>query len=134
MLVEAIRHPIRYRLVNGRDVRLAPGVPVDLPDTQAQTLLMKAPDRVRVVESEPGPAARFIAQPTGDLQPVYWESHDKRIRGPARVTHIAKETTASGLARFWLCISYDGSWVWVHEHLLRSRLSFDAQALAVVQR
>ena len=127
MLVEAIRHPIRYRLINGRDVRLAPGVPVDLPDIQAQTLLMKAPDRVRVVKSERGGAGGFVAEPAGHLEPVYWESYDKRILGPGTVTHIAKETTASGLARFWLCITYDGSWLWVHEQLLRSRASFETQ-------
>ncbi len=35
MLLEAVDRPIRYRLADGREVRLVPGQPVDLPDLQA---------------------------------------------------------------------------------------------------
>ncbi len=50
MLVEAVARSIRYHLTNGREVRLVPGRPVDLPDIQARKLLAKAKGKVRLAE------------------------------------------------------------------------------------
>lgn len=126
MLVEATQHPILYRLLDGRQVRLAPGSPVDLPEEQARTLLIKAPDRVRVAAPRNDVEA-FLVEPAECRHPIYWETLEGRILGPAEVTHMAKETTAAGQARFWLCITYGNSWRWIHESLLRSRASYEAQ-------
>ena len=49
MLIGAIKHPIRYTMRNGQEVRLVPGAPVEIPEAQAKVLLAKAPDRVRLV-------------------------------------------------------------------------------------
>lgn len=113
MLVEAIKHPIRYTMMDGTEVRLLPGVPVDLPEPQAKTLLTKAPDRVRAIDTP--------AEPNGKHSPVYWESAG-RILGPATVSHVAKVAD-----RFWLCIEYAESWRWITERLLRSKRDFDEQ-------
>lgn len=49
MLIEATKHPIRYTMRNGQEVRLVPGSPMEIPEAQARVLLAKAPDRVRLV-------------------------------------------------------------------------------------
>lgn len=126
MLVEAIQHPILYRLLDGSQVRLAPGSPVDLPEEQARTLLTKAPDRVRVAGTH-NDVETFLIDSADCRRPVYWESSNGRVLGPADVTHMAKEMTTGGEVRFWLCITYGNSWRWIHESLLRSRLSYEAQ-------
>ena len=126
MLIEATQHPIRYRLLNGTQVRLAPGFPIDLPEEQAKALLTKAPDRVRMAATQSPGDGGFLAQPA-ESRPVYWESENGRILGPGTVTHMAKEMTSRGEARFWLCISYGNSWRWIHESLLRTRASYEAQ-------
>ena len=125
MLIEAIQRPIQYRLLDGSNIRLAPGYPVDLPEEQARTLLTKAPDRVRLATAQQTEREEFLVEPSVCKSPVYWESMDGPIRGPATVTHMATETTARGLKRFWLCITYGDSWSWIHEDLLRSRAAFD---------
>ncbi len=48
MLIEAVKKPIRLKWPTG-EVRLDPGVPVDLPDEQARKLLERAPGKVRKV-------------------------------------------------------------------------------------
>ncbi len=55
MLLEAVDCPIRYRLADGHEIRLTPGQPVDLPDSQARKLLVRAVGRVRIVASSSGP-------------------------------------------------------------------------------
>jgi len=42
MLVEALTRTIRYRLRSGEEVRLRPGIPMDLPISAARQLLIKA--------------------------------------------------------------------------------------------
>ncbi len=133
MLIEAIRHPIRYRLLDGSQIRLAPGCPVNLPENQARTLLTKAPDRVRVAVAEKAPVEEFLVESAACKAAVYWES-DLRILGPARVTHMATETTRSGQRRHWLCITYENSWRWIHEDLLRSRAAYETQWKGTRQR
>ena len=51
MFVEAIDHPIRYHLADGREVRLVPGQPVDLPAIQASQLLAKAQGRLKLAST-----------------------------------------------------------------------------------
>ncbi len=53
VFVEAIDHPIRYHLADGREVRLVPGQPVDLPDIQARKLLAKVPGKVKLASTRP---------------------------------------------------------------------------------
>ncbi len=50
MFVEAIDHPIRYHLADGRKVCLEPGQPRALPEDRALKLLVKAQGKVRLVE------------------------------------------------------------------------------------
>ncbi len=73
MFVEAIDHPIRYHLADGREVRLVPGQPVDLPDIQASKLLAKAQGRVKLA-------------PTGlpRFQPGTWIEWDSPLFGRLR--------------------------------------------------
>ena len=129
MLLEAIQHPIRFRLLDGTHIRLAPGWPVEVPEPQAEILLSKAPDRVRVAEplTTMSLSEGFVVEPAKCQHPVYWESLEGRILGPAEVTHMAKETTVAGQPRFWLCVTYCNSLRWVHESLLRSRRAYEAQ-------
>jgi hypothetical protein len=127
MLIEATKHPIRYTMLDGRQVCLAPGCPVDLPEERAQALLTKAPDRVRLVAPRVKTSETFLVEPASCQHPVFWESHDKRILGPGLVTHVAKETRSTHSIRFWLCVAYGGSWRWIHESLLRSRAKYEAQ-------
>ena len=49
MFVEAIDHPIRYHLTDGREVCLEPGHPRALPEDRALKLLAKAQGKVRLV-------------------------------------------------------------------------------------
>ena len=121
MLIEVTKYPIRYRLLDGNLVRLEPGSPVDLPDDQARKLLAKAQDRVRVVSISSVVEEGFRVEEAQCAHPVYWESMEGPIMGPASVTHMATEITAAGVKRFWLCITYADSWRWIHEDLLRSR-------------
>ncbi len=55
MLLEAVDCTIRYLLADGQEIRLIPGQPVDLPDSQARKLLVRAVGRVRIVASSSGP-------------------------------------------------------------------------------
>ena len=73
MLLEAVGRPIRYRLADGREVRLVPGQPVDLPDLQADKLLAKAQGRVKLA-------------PTGlpRFQPGTWIEWDSPLFGRLR--------------------------------------------------
>ena len=118
MLIEAIKHPIRYTLLDGREVRLVPGEPVDIPDLPAKTLLAKAPDRVRGVEPP------YDVQPAGpNVRPVYWETEPGIIQGPAQVSLMARMTD-----QFWLCVEYAGTWRWINTTLLRSKQAFERQS------
>jgi len=127
MLIEATHHPIRYTMLDGRQVRLEPGQPVDLPETQARMLLTKAADRVRVIESPPSLYEEVQVDATTCKRPVYWDSPGQGILGPATVAYLAKETSLTGRVHFWLCINYGNSWRWIHEQTLRSRMAYDGQ-------
>jgi hypothetical protein len=126
MLVEAIERPLQYRFTDGRQVRLAPGHPVDIPEPQAKALLAKAPNRVRIADVTARQAEAFVMESAPCPNPVYWESNGQ-ILGPGTVTHFGKETVALGVERFWLCVTYRGACRWVHESLLRTRAAYEAE-------
>ena len=73
MFVEAIDHPIRYHLTNGREVRLVPGQPVDLPDIQARKLLAMVPEKVKLTSTR-----------LPCLQPGTWIEWDSPLFGLLR--------------------------------------------------
>jgi hypothetical protein len=50
MLLEAIQHRIRYRLRDGQEIQLCPGLPMEVPDAKARKLLQKLPKEVRAIE------------------------------------------------------------------------------------
>jgi len=118
MLIEATKHPIRYTMRNGQEVRLIPGEPIDLPEPQAKALLAKASDRVRAVQPSD---SDMVIEPVGTISPVYWESGG-RILGPGKVSHVARVG-----ARFWLCLELGGTWRWINSDLLRSKQAFEQQ-------
>ncbi len=73
MLLEAVDRPIRYRLADGREIRLEPGRSVDLPDPQALKLLAKAQGRVKLASTD---LPRF--------QPGTWIEWDSPLFGRLR--------------------------------------------------
>ena len=65
MLIEAMT-PLTVKFSTG-DIRLTPGVPVEIPTVQAQRLLAKAPGKVREVTRGWLPAWRELAALTAGL-------------------------------------------------------------------
>ena len=65
MLVESII-PLTVKLPSG-DIRLTPGVPVELPRAQAQRLLVKANGKVRETTRDWSPTWRELAALTSGL-------------------------------------------------------------------
>lgn len=60
------------------------------------------------------------------LSPVYWETADTRIVGPAMPEYVVKVGT--GLtAEFWVIVSHEGTPRWVHSNRLRSKKQFETQ-------
>ncbi|CAI4031192.1 hypothetical protein DNFV4_01620 [Nitrospira tepida] len=51
--------------------------------------------------------------------PLYWQSMDGVINGPAVLDHLHLATDVAGVERCWFCLSYRGRLVWVREDLLR---------------
>ncbi|MEO7863584.1 MAG: hypothetical protein ABIU05_24735 [Nitrospirales bacterium] len=49
MLLEAVGKPLKYRLSTGEEILFQPGIPVEIPDASANTLLKQAGERVRVI-------------------------------------------------------------------------------------
>ena len=75
MLIEAVQRKIRYRLRDGHEVSLRPGIPMDLPDAAARLLLKKAAGYVRRVES---------SLPVAPLQPgwlIVYRNEGDHLRG-----------------------------------------------------
>ena len=65
MLIESLT-PLTVKLPTG-DIRLTPGVPVELPRAQAQKLLAKANGKVREVTRDWSPTWRELAELTAGL-------------------------------------------------------------------
>ena len=49
MLLEAVDRPFRFHFVDGSEVRLAPGAPIQLDEARARRLLERVPGKVKVV-------------------------------------------------------------------------------------
>ena len=105
MLLEAVDSPIRYRLTDGREVRLVPGQPIVLPEDRALKLLAKANGRVRMVE------APVLPLWLGCL--IQWQAMDGKTYGPAVVEYV---TVCDG--RTWAFVRYDGIDRWVSEVII----------------
>jgi hypothetical protein len=117
LTLEAIR-PFTLRL-HGRVQSVAQGQTLELDTKDAERLLQAAPDRVRHVTLV---EATSPAQPIHGVKPVYWESMDGSILGPAEVLSVTQDGGA-----FWLCLNYDRFLYWIRDGLLRSRQAFEAQ-------
>jgi hypothetical protein len=117
-MLEAIR-PFTLRL-HGRVQAIAQGQALELDLKDAERLLRKAPDRVRPVASPETPT--LLTQPVYGVKPVYWESMDGRILGPAHVLSVTQDGK-----ELWMCLAYDASLYWIRDYLLRSRQEFEAQ-------
>ena len=76
MLIEVVAL-LTVRLPTGQEA-WTPGRIVDLPEDKARRLLDRAPQYVRVV------------------RPVYWQSMDGVINGPAVLDHLYLETDNHG--------------------------------------
>ena len=131
MKLEAVGKPVKYRFRTGEEIVLKPGIPTEMPDTAAMKLLEQAGERVRIAPASETHAAinernGLLVEPTTCRNPVYWEGCEGDLLGPGIVTHVAKESTFMGDQRFWLCVEYRGSWRWIHESLLRSRATYEA--------
>jgi hypothetical protein len=120
MLLEAMDKPIKYRLRDGRELLLEPGVPVDVPDAAASYLLRKVSGRVRIA---PGV---LINDSFSDFSPVFWRCAAGTILGPGFMRHHTKVHTNRG-DYLWLLVEYQGSWRWISETLLRKRKAFEKQ-------
>lgn len=101
MLLEATEWPIRYRLRNGHEVTLQPGVPTDLPDQAARQLLSKAPDKVRRVDRVP-------TIQLGEL--ITWQRTDGTQCGPATVDFLHTDTDGST----WAFVTTSDGWAVVN--------------------
>lgn len=65
MLIESVI-PLTVKLPTG-DIRLTPGVPIEIPTAQAQRLLVKAQGKVREVKRDWSPSWRELATLTSGL-------------------------------------------------------------------
>ena len=59
--------------------------------------------------------------------PVYWQSTDGPIYGPAAGSHVAQGREGNGQDSFWLCVEHASSWRWIRTTALRNRAAFEAQ-------
>jgi hypothetical protein len=121
MKLEAVGKPFTYRWPGG-EIRLEPGVPVDVPDDRAVKLLAKVGAKVRAVQSDVviEPATRPDGNP---ISPVYWEDATGKIVGPA-----VPECLAHVGAEFWMVTTFAGHTRWIRSDRLRSIKAFLEQA------
>jgi hypothetical protein len=122
MLIEATVRPIQYRLKNGNEVILHPGVPVDLPDCTAQYLLQQAREKVRIIENEPVTIEPAMKPNGGPLSPIYWQTGTGEILGPAIPEFHAK----SG-HQFWIVTTFKENIRSINADRLRSKKAFETQ-------
>lgn len=73
MLIESTKRTIRFRMRSGEEVKLNPGVPIELPDSAAQHLIRQAKGLVRKVvnlESDWLTLWRQVAEISSGLEPT----------------------------------------------------------------
>jgi hypothetical protein len=94
MLIEAVEQRVRYRLLNGHEVCLRPGVPMELPEPAARQLLKKAAGKVRVVQDNTiDHAIRGVMQTAQELQVISPPS--PVVREPATVPLTVEQLVGS---------------------------------------
>jgi hypothetical protein len=108
-------------LKTGEEFSLKPGYPMDVPDHAAAQLLKKVPDKVRPVHS------KIIMEPAtktdgGLLSPIYWETTDGNILGPAVPEFLARDGNT-----FWISTTFEGRIWWINADRLRSKKAFETQ-------
>ena len=77
----------------------------------------------------PPQAAENIVMETAasNARPVYWETADTRILGPAVPEYLAMVGTGP-TGSFWVIVTYRGMPRWINADRLRSRKAFEQQA------
>ncbi|NOS82770.1 MAG: hypothetical protein HOP32_14430 [Nitrospira sp.] len=124
MKVECIGKGFVYTWPGGQ-ITLEPGKPIELSDERAQRLLQKAHGRVRVVEDAQEPITIEPGHP--HARPVYFVRQSVgAIVGPATVDFVA-QVGEGPTAQYWLCVTHEGNWAFVHSIWLRSKKQFDTQ-------
>ncbi len=126
MRIEALI-PIRVRR-SGAELRLVPGVPVDLPEAEALKLLQRAPNKVRVVGDDRVTIEPAVKPDGSPLTPVYWQRPDGSIAGPAHVEFFCQLFGSDGLI-----VALKGALFWINANLLRSRSTFETQQRSLVE-
>ena len=111
MLVETSQ-PLTVRRSSG-SLRLAPGVPVDLPDEEALKLIAKAHGRVRAIPTI------IIEAAAANPKPVYWETVTGRILGPTLPEFLAQVGD-----QFWIVTTFEDHPRWIRSDRLRSHKAF----------
>lgn len=79
MLIEATDQPVRFRFRDGRETLLPLGVPIEVPDAEAQRILEQAAGKVRPVEAAKPDWLkewRAVAEVSSDLR-----AEDSRLPG-----------------------------------------------------
>ena len=122
MFLEAITRPIKYRLNDGRELVMEPGVPVEMPDLAGRRLLHKAVGKVREV-FQSSDVVLDLAAP--NATPLFWERTGSII-GPGTPEFLAKVGDGP-TASYWVVAQYEGQPVWINSNMLRSRRQFEAQ-------
>lgn len=120
MLLEATEGPIRYRLRDGREIRLEPGQAVEVPDDQARKLLSVAHPYVRPLHAQEPCQAQ-----AGAGKPVFWLGTDGVIRQGTCL--LLASHRDEGRLWGWIGAEATDGWHWIREDRLRSRKDFEAQ-------
>lgn len=70
------------------------------------------------------PIVEPAAKPDGSpLSPIYWETGDGRILGPAVPEYLARDRNT-----FWIVVTFSGQIRWIDADRLRSKKAFNAQS------
>ena len=134
MLIESLK-PLRVHL-RRQAIELMPGQPMEFSEDDGQILLTKVPDVVRrIFVSQNSSLAHHGDSPMVDppmpldiipaasvAKPIYWETGDGRILGPATPEFLAK----SG-KQFWIVTTFEGQIRWINADQLRSKNAFEGQ-------
>lgn len=107
MLIEATGKPIRFRLRDGQEVLLKPGVPVALPEASARCFLEKAGAKVRLTVLTPIPPLQ-----AGWL--VVYRDRTGRLRGGVDERDAGTVQTCCWDGQTWMVTVRNGTPVPLH--------------------
>ena len=108
--------PVTVRTGRG-DVKLTPGIPQELPDAIGQRVLERAGEKVRIHEPN-GKEETLIEPASPTAKPIYWESVDGKILGPAKPEFLAK-SGPDGHEQFWIVVTFRKITRWISSDRLR---------------